>query len=84
MLWIVLLQLSYMVLGQGLSPTSFSVSNTMKRVVVVVSSVIFFQNPVTAMNWVGSGIAIFGTLLYSLACQKQKTEEAAAKAAKTA
>ena len=78
-----LLQLSYMVLGQGLSPTSFSVSNTMKRVAVVVTSVLFFKNPVTALNWVGSGVAIFGTFLYSLACQKQKSDaakEAAAKA----
>jgi len=75
-------QLSYMVLGQGLSPTSFSVSNTMKRVAVVVTSVLFFKNPVTALNWLGSGIAIFGTFLYSLACQKQKADAAKDAAAK--
>lgn len=67
-----------MVLATGLSATSFSVSNTMKRVVVVVSSVLFFKNPVTFLNWVGSGIAILGTLLYSLAVQKQKDDAAKA------
>lgn len=75
-------QLSYMVLNTGMNPTTFSVSNTMKRVVVVVSSVMVFKNPVTALNWVGSGVAIIGTLLYSLACQKQKAD--AAKEAKAA
>ncbi|GFH13504.1 xylulose 5-phosphate/phosphate translocator, chloroplastic, partial [Haematococcus lacustris] len=41
-----------MVLDQGISPVTFSVGNTMKRVVVVVSSVMFFRNPVALMNWV--------------------------------
>lgn len=40
-------QASYMVLDQGISPVTFSVGNTMKRVAVVVSSVIFFKNPVS-------------------------------------
>ena len=40
-------QASYMVLDQGISPVTFSVGNTMKRVAVVVSSVLFFRNPVS-------------------------------------
>lgn len=36
-------QASYMVLDQGISPVTFSVGNTMKRVAVVVSSVMFFK-----------------------------------------
>lgn len=75
-------QLSYMVLDRGLSPTSFSVSNTMKRVAVVVSSVLFFKNPVTFLNWLGSAMAIFGTLLYSMAVDKEKKDKAKAAAAK--
>ncbi|KIZ03689.1 hypothetical protein MNEG_4266 [Monoraphidium neglectum] len=60
----------------------------MKRVAVVVSSVMFFRhaprgqaraNPVSFMNWLGSGIAIAGTYLYSLATDKHKEELAAAK-----
>lgn len=31
------------------------------------------------LNWLGSGIAIFGTYLYSLATDKHKEEMAAAK-----
>lgn len=72
-----LLQASYMVLDQGVSPVTFSVGNTMKRVAVVVSSVMFFRNPVSVLNWVGSGVAILGTYLYSLATDKAKAEAAA-------
>jgi len=36
-------QASYMVLDTGISPVTFSVGNTMKRVAVVVSSVMFFK-----------------------------------------
>ncbi|KAJ9511676.1 hypothetical protein QJQ45_017985 [Haematococcus lacustris] len=67
-----------MVLDQGISPVTFSVGNTMKRVVVVVSSVMFFRNPVALMNWVGSFVAILGTYLYSLASDKHAAERKAA------
>jgi solute carrier family 35 protein E1 len=72
-------QVSFMVLDQGISPVTFSVGNTMKRVAVVVSSVIFFKNPVSAMNWIGSMIALLGTGLYSAAKQKAGNEAAAKK-----
>lgn len=67
-------QASYMVLDQGVSPVTFSVGNTMKRVAVVVSAVMFFRNPVSLLNWVGSSIAIFGTYLYSVATDRAKEE----------
>ena len=70
-----------MVLNQGVSPVTFSVGNTMKRVAVVVSSVLFFRNPVALLNWVGSGVAIFGTFLYSLAKDKAASEAKSARAA---
>jgi solute carrier family 35, member E1 len=72
-------QASYMVLDQGITPVTFSVANTMKRVAVVVSAVMFFRNPVSPLNWVGSGVAILGTYLYTAATDRQKAEEAAAK-----
>ncbi len=50
------MQASYMVLDQGISPVTFSVGNTMKRVAVVVTSVMFFKNPVSAMNWVSARV----------------------------
>lgn len=57
-------QVSYQALT-GISPLTFSVGNTMKRVAVIASSVIFFKNYVSALNWVGTGLAILGAYLYS-------------------
>jgi solute carrier family 35 protein E1 len=68
-------QFSYMVLGQGMSPVSFSVANVLKRVSVVVASIIFFANPVSAMNWAGSIMALLGTGVYSAAKQKAADEK---------
>ena len=68
-------QFSYMVLGQGMSPVSFSVANVLKRVSVVVASIIFFANPVSPMNWAGSIMALLGTGLYSAAKQKANDEK---------
>lgn len=48
-----LLQASYMVLDQKISPVTFSVGNTMKRVAVVASSVLFFKNPVSGEEHLG-------------------------------
>lgn len=47
-----------------------AVGNTLKRVVIIVATVVVFRNPVTLMGAVGSAIAIVGTLLYSLSKQK--------------
>ncbi|KAL8158971.1 hypothetical protein V2J09_000508, partial [Rumex salicifolius] len=57
-------QVSYMIL-QRVSPVSHSVGNCVKRVVVIVSSVIFFQTPVSFINALGTGIALVGVFLYS-------------------
>ncbi|XP_030487687.2 beta-glucosidase 46 [Cannabis sativa] len=57
-------QVSYMSLDQ-ISPLTFSVGNTMKRVSVIVSSIIIFHTPVQPINALGAAIAIFGTFLYS-------------------
>mmetsp|Transcript_42018 Transcript_42018/g.70106 ORF Transcript_42018/g.70106 Transcript_42018/m.70106 type:complete len:401 (+) Transcript_42018:69-1271(+) len=64
-------QLSYQCL-EGINPTTFSVGNTMKRVVVILASVAFFRNPVSPLNWVGSGMAIAGTYWYTQAKEAEK------------
>ena len=64
-------QSSYQALDE-ISPLTFSVGNTMKRVVVIVSSVLVFRNPVRPLNGLGSAIAILGTFLYSQATSKKK------------
>jgi solute carrier family 35, member E1 len=53
-----------------LNPVTHSVANTLKRVVIIVASCIVFKTPMTLIGGIGSGIAILGTLLYSLAKRK--------------
>ncbi|KAK9221433.1 hypothetical protein WN944_009859 [Citrus x changshan-huyou] len=59
-------QVSYMIL-QMVSPVSHSVGNSVKRVVVIVSSVIFFRTPVSPLNSIGTAVALAGVFLYSRA-----------------
>ena len=47
-----------------------AVGNTVKRVVIIVASVIAFKTPVSTEGVIGSSVAIAGTLLYSLAKSK--------------
>ncbi|URD95134.1 glucose-6-phosphate phosphate translocator [Musa troglodytarum] len=61
-------QVSYMSLDE-ISPLTFSIGNTMKRISVIVSSVIVFHTPVRPSNALGAAIAILGTFLYSQAKQ---------------
>lgn len=50
-----------------LDAVSHSVANTLKRVVIIVASCMVFKTPMTLLGGIGSGIAVLGTLLYSLA-----------------
>ena len=54
------------------NPVTHAVGNTIKRVVIIIASVIAFNTQVTRGGVVGSGIAIMGTLMYSLAMNKVK------------
>lgn len=66
-------QTSYQALDE-ISPLTFSVGNTMKRIVVIVATVLVFRNPVKPLNALGSAIAILGTFLYSQAVAKSKAK----------
>ncbi|XP_062170232.1 triose phosphate/phosphate translocator, non-green plastid, chloroplastic-like [Alnus glutinosa] len=57
-------QVSYMIL-QRVSPVTHSVGNCVKRVVVIVSSVLFFKTPVSPINTIGTAIALAGVFVYS-------------------
>lgn len=59
-------QVSYMSLDE-ISPLTFSIGNTMKRISVIVSSIIIFHTPIQPVNALGAAIAILGTFLYSQA-----------------
>ena len=64
-------QVSYQALT-GISPVTFSVGNSLKRVAVIVASVIYFRNPVSPLNAAGSGLALLGAYLYTKASEKKK------------
>lgn len=70
-------QLSYMILSQ-VTPVTHSIGNCIKRVVVIVASVIILQNPVSTQNAIGTGLALFGVFLYSQAKRRYKSAPKAA------
>jgi len=50
-------------------PVTLAVGNTMKRVFIILASVIVFRNPVSLQAGIGSAVGIAGVLLYSLTKQ---------------
>jgi solute carrier family 35 protein E1 len=59
------------------APVTHAVTNTVKRVVIILASVLVFRNPVSKLGAIGSGIAILGATLYSVAKSKYKVAPAA-------
>lgn len=58
----------YLALG-SVHPTTLAVGNTMKRVFIVVTSLIVFKTPISNLGILGSAIAVGGVLVYSLTKQ---------------
>uniref|UniRef100_A0A7S4NC57 Sugar phosphate transporter domain-containing protein n=1 Tax=Odontella aurita TaxID=265563 RepID=A0A7S4NC57_9STRA len=54
----------------NVSPVSHALGNTLKRVFIIVASIIVFGNKMTTQGIVGSVMAVAGVLLYSLAKTK--------------
>jgi solute carrier family 35 protein E1 len=50
-------------------PVTLAVGNTMKRVFIMVASVMVFHNHITVQAGIGSAVGISGVLLYSLTKQ---------------
>jgi solute carrier family 35 protein E1 len=69
-------EVMYLALG-SVHPVTLAVGNTMKRVFILVASVMVFRNPITVQAGIGSGVGIAGVLLYSLTKQYYETLEAA-------
>jgi len=64
-------EVAFLALGK-VNPVTHAVGNTIKRVVIIIASVVAFKTPMSTGSIIGSSIAIFGTLLYSLAMNASK------------
>mmetsp|Transcript_31494 Transcript_31494/g.59206 ORF Transcript_31494/g.59206 Transcript_31494/m.59206 type:complete len:547 (-) Transcript_31494:250-1890(-) len=63
---------SYSLLSR-LNPVTHSVSNCVKRVVVIVVSLVFFKTPASMLNVIGTALALSGVFAYSMAKRMTKT-----------
>lgn len=68
-------EVAFLALGK-VNPVTHAVGNTIKRVVIIVASVIAFKTPMSTGSIIGSSIAIAGTLMYSLAMNAAKSKKA--------
>jgi solute carrier family 35 protein E1 len=57
------------------SPLTYAVANTIKRVIVIVGSVLTFHTPVKPLGALGAGMAIAGAFLYSLALNAEHNKQ---------
>lgn len=53
------------------SPLTYSVCNSSKRIFVIIISLVTMKNPITLTNSFGMSIAVFGVLLYNRAKHEQ-------------
>jgi solute carrier family 35, member E1 len=61
-------EVMYLALG-NVHPITLAVGNTMKRVFIMIASVLVFRNPISIQAGIGSVIGISGVLVYSLTKQ---------------
>jgi solute carrier family 35 protein E1 len=61
-------EVMYLALG-NVHPVTLAVGNTMKRVIIMVASVMVFHNEISLQAGIGSAVGISGVLLYSLTKQ---------------
>lgn len=58
-------ELSFKILNQ-VSPITHAIANTIKRVAIILFSVMVFHNPISNLGLLGSTIALIGAMAYSL------------------
>jgi len=65
-------EVAFLALGK-VNAVTHAVGNTIKRVVIIIASVVAFKTPMSTGSIIGSSIAIAGTLMYSLAMNASKS-----------
>lgn len=68
-------EVSFYTLGM-VHPITHAVGNTIKRVILILFSVVRFGTPMTTQSAVGSGVAICGVFAYSVAKEQMKKVKA--------
>merc|ERR1719408_888252 len=58
-------EVAFITLNQ-VSPVTHSIANTIKRVCIILATVLVFGNKLTTLGAIGSTIAIAGTFVYSI------------------
>jgi solute carrier family 35 protein E1 len=58
-----------------LSPLSYVIAGSTKRLVVIIISILILHNPVTKMNLLGVGLAVIGVVLYNKIKYDEKKQE---------
>ena len=61
----------------SISPTTWAVGNTMRRVVIMVVSMVVFRTPMTPLGAAGSALAITGAFSYAMIRHAEKMAEKA-------
>ena len=64
-------QVAFITLNK-VAPVTHSIANTIKRVCIILATVLVFGNKLTPIGAAGSAIAVAGTFLYSVAKSKYK------------
>ena len=56
------------------APLTHAITNTVKRVVIILASLVVFKNPITGVGALGSAVAIAGATAYSIVKGKTKSK----------
>jgi solute carrier family 35 protein E1 len=59
---------AFLALGR-VNAVTHAIANTVKRIVIILATVVIFKTKLTPLGMLGSGIAVFGAFLYALAKQ---------------
>ena len=64
-------EVAFLTLSQ-VAPVTHALGNTLKRVAIILTSVVVFGSSMTTQGALGSAVAVFGVFLYSLARENYK------------